>query len=324
MLEIKLLPDLFPEAHRIGEGALLRVWYLARTVTTDPRRLSRQDLLTACVKYLNIKERYANILLDKGDGLWWNLDTKHDLVYLIGAKPIAARLGVVAHRRSENYLLPIEKLGRLKVFYAANYAAYMQRYTHNDKSYPVSRQVLLERFGVVLNTLRSWEKEAGVIVVENWAFARPQDLCETPNCHVEFHCNCGRAFNSFEKYTNHRAGKNLYGEPEKAPCAEKEYSLVWNRANSYIAPATSTVGTASPICASRMTHYSRRQGHRHLGAKGNAQPRSTTLSTQPGAQVDEAPTGMSYKYCKVKASDPVPYRLQEIDRARLSRAVKSH
>lgn len=299
-MQVKLLPDIFPEAHRLGEGALLRVWYLARTVSTEHGyRIQRAVLIKDIVQYLNVKERYANQLLENGDNLWWRLDSKNDLVYMLGAKALSARLNCAASN-APAVRMSIEHLAHLKDFYATCYAAYMQRYVHGKQSEPVSRAKLMVIFGVTRNTLRRWEKEAGVIVIENFAFALPNIFRNMPDRHVEYHCKCGKAFNTFDKFTAHRA-----------ECQEKEYVLVWDRPNSYAPPTMPTAGTASPICISRMTQYQRRQDRKPSATRCEIQ---TGSPDQPKThsndlQKSETRPTASYRYRALSKSDPVPMTL---------------
>jgi hypothetical protein len=246
--QIKLLPDLFPAAHRAGEGDLLRVWLLARASVPAPGlRITRTALLAAISEHLHVKPRHAHNLLVKGDGLWWRLDTKHDYVYLIGAKPIMLRLGGEPSD-APTVELDLADLASLMHFYARCYAAYMQRYVHGDTSQMVSRDTLRHIFGVTRNTLRAWEREAGVLVLQNFAFAPPSAFANMPDRHVEYHCRCGKALNTFEKFCAHR----------ERECKEHEYVVVWDRPNSYAPPATPTVGTASPIGRARLDRYQQR------------------------------------------------------------------
>lgn len=299
-MRVKLLPDIFPEAHRSNEGALLRVWYLARTISTEHGyRIQRAELIKNIVQYLNVKERYANQLLENGDNLWWRLDDKNDLVYMLGAKALSARLNCAASNANA-VQMSIEHLAHLKDFYAACYAAYMQRYVHGNQSEPVSRATLMAIFGVTRNTLRRWEKQAGIIVIENFAFATPDILRNMPDRHVEYHCKCSKAFNTFDKFIAHRA-----------ECKEKEYVLVWDRPNSYAPPTMPTVGTASPICVSRMTQYRRRQDRKpsatRCGSQIGSPDQATTHSND--LQKGNARTTASYRYRALSKSDPVPMTL---------------
>jgi len=275
--QVKLPPDLMPAAHRAGEGALLRVWLLARALATAPgTRIAQAVLLDAIGEHLHVKLRHASNLLAKGDGLWWRLDERHGYVYLIGAKPIMLRLGGEPSD-APAVALALADLAHLGHFYAHCYAAYMQRYVHGDRSEMVSRDALQRIFGVTRNTLRQWEREAGVLVSQNFAFAPPSAFRDMPDRHVEYHCRCGQAFNTLEKLCNHHA-----------ECQEREYIVVWDRPNSYAPPMTPTVGTASPIGRARLAHYQ----HRH--APQPDETRCQTLSrskSSPDQTRHAAPLG---------------------------------
>jgi len=320
--DIKLFPDLFPAAHRAGEGALLRVWYLARATGAESGfRVRYAELVAEIVRCLAVKERYAVQLLERGADTWWRLDHKHGLINLSGVKAVCARLGGPLSNAPAVHM-PRATLARLGHFYAYNYAAYMQRYVKGDRSLPVARAALQAIFGVTRNTLRRWEKAAGVIVLGNLAFAPPSLFRSLPDKRFEFHCACGQAFNTSAKYTWHRDGKLTDGvTPDPHPCRHKEYFLVWERPNSYAPPAMPTSGTASPICRSRMTTYTARLS-RHPDA-----PKCHYLSssaTQPLATHNDLPGVVTFHYRKARVSDPLPVALVRagVPLARLTRAVR--
>lgn len=296
---VTLLPDLFPAAHRAGEGTLLRVWLLARAVTTETYRIPQGTLLTAMQQHLGVQARQAKNLLAQGQQLWWRVDPKSNFVYLIGAKAVASRLQVEPSTASA-VKLPFSKLAKLQVFYAACYAAYLQRYVRGLVAKPVARATLLTIFGVTRNTLRVWEKQAGVVVLANYAFARPDDFHALPDRPFEYHCACGFV-----------AASTLAFAPHHTTCQES-FVIVWARPNSYLPPTVPATGTASPIGPMRLTHYQKRRTD------------TPTETTRPDSLVSSAcastsqPARTAYAwlcpgtptlYRPGKCSDPLPTAL---------------
>ena len=292
---VALPPDLFPPAHKAGEGALLRVWLLGRATTSETRRITRSSLMAAILEHLGVQEQHAGRLLERGDGLWWRLDTKHDFVYFIGAKPIMLRLGGVPSD-APAIQLAITDLATLKGFYARCYAAYMQRYVRGDTAKPVSRAALIETFGVTKATLRSWEKAAHVRVIRNYAFAPPEDFRETPDRPFHYHCNCGEVFaTTLDFFTHH------------STCTE-DFVIAWDRPNSYMPPAQTSTGSASPIGRKRLAEY----------AKRKASPDETTLPLDQSRSVLASSAHVRYgwlnpgtptRYTRARVSDPLPVAL---------------
>ena len=312
-MQVKLLPDIFPEAHRLGEGALLRVWYLARTVSAEHYRIRQADLVQSIVQYLHVKERYANQLLESGDNLWWRLDHKHGFVYMLGAKTIYARLNCPVSNVSA-IQMPLEQLAHLKSFYAFAYAAYLQSYVRGNRSLPVARATLMEIFGVTRNTLRSWEKAARVTVISNYAFATPNTFRDIPDRHVEYHCKCGAAHNSLEKLVIHQRF-----------CQERDYVLVWDRPNSYIPQTAPTIGIASPVCSSRMAQYQRRHDRKPNATKCEHQLSSPSQppTHSTSLQTNEVHSAASFRYRAARVSDPLPGALlrKGVSLKRIARAL---
>jgi hypothetical protein len=302
-MNVKLPPDLFPPAHRAGEGALLRVWLLARAIAEAPAHsIGRTELLDAMQQHLDIQERHARNLLDLGDGLWWRSDHKHGLIYIIGVKAIFSRLQGTASD-APLVLLPFAALKHLQAFYARCYSAYLQRYVKGDTARPVSRAALLNTFGVTRNTLRTWEKAAGVVTLRNFAFARPDDFHAMPDRPFEYHCNCGRVFaNALDLAEHHQTCK-------------EDFVVVWDRPNSYVPPALSTTGTASPIGRARLTHY---QNQRQARTPDETKCPTSSSASKPNPTHDPLvhygwlTPGKRTHYRRGKVSDPLPILLVNI------------
>lgn len=297
-MDAKLLPDIFPAAHRADEGALLRVWLLARTVTLETYRIPRATLIDAMQKHLGIQARHAKNLLHKGNQLWWRIDPKSDFVYLIGAKAIATRLGV-APSDALPVKLPLDKLRTLQGFYAACYAAYMQRYVNANVAQPVSRAELQAVMGVTRNTLRRWEKAACIVVYANYAFARPDDFRALPDRYFEYHCNCGKVCATTLDFAAHHA-----------TCHE-DFVLVWDRPNSYQPPTMATTGTASPIGRARLTHYQRQKSTPDETQRPNLSsstfaPKQITTTCRPYGWLNP---GQQTHYRQGRSSDNLPTAL---------------
>jgi hypothetical protein len=293
---VTLLPDLFPAAHRAGEGTLLRVWLLARAVTPETYRIPQGTLLAAMQTHLGMQARQAKNLLAQGNQLWWRVDPKSAFVYLIGAKAVASRLQVTASD-APAVKLPFAKLAKLQTFYAACYAAYMQRYVRGLVAKPVSRAQLLTIFGVTRNTLRVWEKQAGVVVLANFAFARPTDFHVLPDRPFEYHCNCGFIANSA-----------LVFAPHHTTCKES-YVIVWDRPNSYLPPTVPTTGTASPIGPTRLTLYQKRHTDNPTETTRPESPVSSACAsrTSPARMTSGwLCPGSRTLYRPGKCSDPLP------------------
>lgn len=308
---VKTFPGIFPASMKAGEDKFLRVWYLARYLDDNRGfRVRRDEFVADIINTLNFSALYAHKLIEDGDGTWWRIDKKNGWLYLSGIKRICEHLEV-EYSDDLPIAMPITALQSLGKFRAFSYAAYMQRYVKGNRSLPVSRQHLMELLGVTVTTLRRWEKKTGVIIHENMAFARPDDLRDTPHIHIEYHCACGMAFNAFEKFIAHRDGKGIDGVTSASkPCQEKSYFVVWQLPNSYEPPAMTTCGTASPICKTRMVAYRRR---RAIPAATKCQSQGPAAYDAEQQRANQHTKSAAFRYRPIRKSDPVPSALMRRD-----------
>ena len=162
------------------QAALARVWYLLRSHDHKGKGwLYRDEFIELVTGQLDMTDRRARGLLEKGMGKWWcerDPATITIASHQVAAQHFGVKLGYAVS-------LPDRAFKRLATFKAFLYASWFARDTWktvNGEMNPtggktISLQRQMELFGVSKSTLRNWQKKANMKTVAQYTYVKEID-----------------------------------------------------------------------------------------------------------------------------------------------------
>jgi hypothetical protein len=306
---IRVQPELFRHAVRAGQAAEHRLYALLHDRQGARRWLTQVEALYAAHEAFGVSRRWTKHLLQRGDGIWWDVDAKHARLYVRNPNYVLAQIATDAQAEVSPILIPLPELASLHHFNALCFAGWLpmpEVVTHAGyrevRAAPIPRSRLIAAFGVTATTLRNWERRAGVKHLSNWAFTLPETLHDMPERPHEMHCECGRLFSStrLAEFIEHRR------------TCQEVYLIVWQLANSYFPTRDLRPGQIINQLSRPRTQTRRRRLATHMHAEKKPLPahrcsqNSTALPTS-----DLSHLSMSYRwytrpFIPAKLSDHLP------------------
>ena len=243
-MQIRLFAGLAAAASRRRNLSQYRVWSWLRAADVAGRGWWAWDeAVTQVTAAFGWSRGHTTRILRRGSDAWWCLDRRRDgqrLVRLRSLERVAEHLFCSPERAVQVDAARLR--GNAAEFHALCYEAWVSVRQRPRQGCVVSRQTLMEVWGVTAATLRQWERTAGIGVAANWAeLPMPQsgeEALRYPDAD-----NPALRWNNGELW---RQMPNTYTAAlRRAPCGQRERHVL-RRALCRCEGAWSKSGTGDP------------------------------------------------------------------------------